>query len=77
LNAFSPTDLSADQELFVRKSLSSLKTRASQLAFQANEKEKSDGALSGGCGGKSDFSLRHNVEDDLGSVAPGIIGVND
>jgi hypothetical protein len=27
--------------------------------------------------GKSDFSLRHKVEDDIGSVAPGIIGVND
>jgi hypothetical protein len=27
--------------------------------------------------GKSDFSLRHKVEDDFGSVALGIIGVND
>jgi hypothetical protein len=26
---------------------------------------------------KSDFSLRHKVEDGFGSVAPGIIGVND
>jgi hypothetical protein len=30
-----------------------------------------------GMRGKSDFSLRHKVEDDFGSVAPGIIEVND
>jgi hypothetical protein len=30
-----------------------------------------------GDAGKSDFSFRHKVEDDFGSVAPGIIGVND
>jgi hypothetical protein len=27
--------------------------------------------------GKSDFFLRHKLEDDFGSVTPGIIGVND
>jgi hypothetical protein len=30
-----------------------------------------------GDAGKSDFSLRHRVEDEFGSVAPGIVGVND
>jgi hypothetical protein len=27
--------------------------------------------------GKSDFSMRNKAEDYFGSVAPGIIGVND
>jgi hypothetical protein len=51
-----------------------------QLTFQANEKEKVRWCYVWGIWemrGKSDFSLRHKVEDDLGSVAPGIIGVND
>jgi hypothetical protein len=27
--------------------------------------------------GKSEFSWRHRIEDDFGSVAPGIVGVNN
>jgi hypothetical protein len=57
----------------------SLKTRASQVAFQANERKSQILLCLGNLGmrGKSDFSLRHKVEDDFGSVAPRNIGVND
>jgi hypothetical protein len=48
--------------------------------FQANKKKKLRWCHAWGIWGmqgKSDFSLRHKVEDDFASVTPGIIGVND
>jgi hypothetical protein len=63
-----------------KKFFSSLKMRAMQITFEDAQKDKVRWCYAWGIWeirGKSNFSLQHKDEDDFGSAAPGIIGVND